>query len=62
LHLENRPKAADFPSRVAVVIGRESDGVSAEMLTAADRRVFIPMFGFTEVGKFVKAQQMYREG
>jgi hypothetical protein len=46
---ENRP--ADFPKRLAIVIGRESDGVSAEMLDAADKRVFIPMFGFTEVGK-----------
>jgi tRNA G18 (ribose-2'-O)-methylase SpoU len=37
-----------LPPRVAVVIGRETDGVSAEMLAACDRRVFLPMHGFTE--------------
>jgi len=33
---------------VALVVGRESDGVSAEMLKASDRRLFLPMHGFTE--------------
>ena len=33
---------------VAVVMGRELDGVSQRMLQAADKRIFIPMFGFTE--------------
>jgi tRNA (guanosine-2'-O-)-methyltransferase len=37
-----------FPDRVALVVGRESDGVSTEMLQASDRRLFLPMQGFTE--------------
>ena len=40
--------AAELPARVAVVVGSESAGVSAEMLAAADRRVFLPMYGFAE--------------
>jgi tRNA G18 (ribose-2'-O)-methylase SpoU len=42
----NRPPV--FPRKLAVVIGRESDGVSPEMLAAADRRIYLPMYGFTE--------------
>jgi len=37
-----------LPDKVAIVMGRESDGVSQEMLEEADKRVFLPMFGFTE--------------
>lgn len=37
-----------FPDKVALVVGRESDGVSAQMLAAADRRLYLPMQGFTE--------------
>lgn len=37
-----------FPERVALVVGREADGVSEEMLAAADRRLWLPMQGFTE--------------
>lgn len=37
-----------FPERVALVIGRELQGVSDELLLAADRRVYLPMAGFTE--------------
>ncbi len=37
-----------FPQRVALVVGRESDGVTEEMLAASDRRLFLPMAGFTE--------------
>jgi tRNA G18 (ribose-2'-O)-methylase SpoU len=37
-----------FPSKVAIVIGRESDGVSSELLEVANKRIFIPMYGFTE--------------
>jgi tRNA(Leu) C34 or U34 (ribose-2'-O)-methylase TrmL len=37
-----------LPPKVALVMGRESDGVSREMLDAADKRIFLPMFGFTE--------------
>ncbi|KAA3607169.1 MAG: TrmH family RNA methyltransferase [Planctomycetota bacterium] len=35
------------PEKLALVIGRESDGVSPMMLQAADQRVFLPMHGFT---------------
>lgn len=37
-----------FPERVALVIGRELQGVSKEILAAADRRLYLPMHGFTE--------------
>ncbi|OWZ19903.1 RNA methyltransferase [Phytophthora megakarya] len=41
-------KPGELPNRLAVVIGRETDGVSAEMLRAAHRRVYLPLFGFSE--------------
>lgn len=37
-----------LPARVAIVMGRESDGVSEAMKRLADKRVFLPMWGFTE--------------
>lgn len=37
-----------FPERLALVVGRELQGVSPELLEAADRRVFLEMQGFTE--------------
>jgi len=37
-----------FPKRLAIVIGRETDGASQEILDAADLRVYLPIFGFTE--------------
>ncbi|RMX63156.1 hypothetical protein DD238_007401 [Peronospora effusa] len=41
-------KPSELPARLALVIGRETDGVSAEMLQAAHRRVYLPLFGFSE--------------
>uniref|UniRef100_A0AAV1UQ48 tRNA/rRNA methyltransferase SpoU type domain-containing protein n=1 Tax=Peronospora matthiolae TaxID=2874970 RepID=A0AAV1UQ48_9STRA len=41
-------KPTELPSRLALVIGRETDGVSVEMLRAAHRRVYLPLFGFSE--------------
>ena len=41
--------AEQLPLRVAVVLGSEGAGVSEVMLRAADLRVYLPMFGFTEV-------------
>ena len=40
--------AVHLPRRLAIVLGSESLGVSNEMLCAADRRVFLPMYGFVE--------------
>jgi tRNA G18 (ribose-2'-O)-methylase SpoU len=37
-----------LPEKVAIIIGREADGCSKEMLAAADKRIYLPMFGFTE--------------
>ncbi len=37
-----------FPEKLAIVVGRESDGVSDELLQAADRKVMLPMLGFTQ--------------
>lgn len=39
---------APLPDKVALVVGRESDGVSKELLEAADRRLWLPLFGFGE--------------
>jgi len=38
----------ELPPLVAIVMGRESDGVSDTMKELADKRVFLPMWGFTE--------------
>ncbi|KAG2760770.1 hypothetical protein PC129_g24854 [Phytophthora cactorum] len=40
----NKPN--ELPARLAIVIGRETNGVSPEMLRAAHRRVYLPLFGF----------------
>jgi len=46
---ERRQPCLKLPDgKVAIVMGREVDGVSQEMLTAADERIYIPMVGFTE--------------
>lgn len=37
-----------IPDRLALVVGSETMGVSAEMVAAADQSVFLPMFGFME--------------
>ena len=37
-----------LPERVALVIGREVGGASAAFLEGADRRLYLPMHGFTE--------------
>jgi len=41
-------KELKVPAKLAIVIGSESAGVSKEMLEAADKRVFLPMYGFSE--------------
>lgn len=38
----------DFSTPLALVLGNEKDGVSPEMLEAADERVIIPMPGFVQ--------------
>lgn len=35
------------PAQLALVIGREADGVSPELLAIADRKFYIPLSGFT---------------
>jgi len=40
--------ALEIPERLALVIGREADGVSPEMLDAADRRVYFPLHGWSD--------------
>jgi tRNA(Leu) C34 or U34 (ribose-2'-O)-methylase TrmL len=39
---------APLPPRFALVMGREVDGVSPILLAAAERRLYLPMRGFTE--------------
>ena len=46
--LDSPAKIRPMPERVALVIGREVDGVSERLLEAADRRLYLPMWGFTE--------------
>ena len=40
--------SAALPDRLAIVLGSESGGISPAFLEAADRRVYLPMVGFTE--------------
>lgn len=39
---------APLPQRLALILGREVGGVSPELLAASDRRLYLPMHGFTE--------------
>jgi tRNA (guanosine-2'-O-)-methyltransferase len=49
-HMEGgRPiDEVDFSQPTAIVLGNEKEGVSEELLNAADERVVIPMSGFTQ--------------
>ena len=38
----------DFSGKTALVLGNEKEGVSQEMLDAADERIIIPMVGFVQ--------------
>mmetsp|Transcript_2190 Transcript_2190/g.3303 ORF Transcript_2190/g.3303 Transcript_2190/m.3303 type:complete len:255 (-) Transcript_2190:84-848(-) len=38
----------EFPKKLAIVMGREADGVSQEMLQASNNRVRLSMFGFSD--------------
>ena len=38
----------EVPDKIAVVVGNETDGVSTEMLEAAEKRIFLPIHGFSE--------------
>jgi len=48
LELDNKHLFDMKDKKIAIVIGRETDGVSTEMLNAADMRVFFPIYGFSE--------------
>lgn len=37
-----------IPDKLAIIFGREADGVSAEMLEGADKRVYLPQAGFAD--------------
>lgn len=45
---EGRRALEPLPDKLALVIGNEGAGVTDVFLEAADRRVFLPMYGFTE--------------
>ncbi|NUN06225.1 MAG: RNA methyltransferase [Bdellovibrio sp.] len=50
-HLDAKSKPLheiDFSGKVALVLGNEKDGVSAEMIAAADETIIIPMTGFVQ--------------
>jgi tRNA (guanosine-2'-O-)-methyltransferase len=50
-HLDEKSKPLheiDFSQKTALVLGNEKDGVSAEMIAAADERIIIPMTGFVQ--------------
>lgn len=40
--------AADYEGALAIVFGNEGQGVSAELLASADKRLFIPIYGRAE--------------
>lgn len=48
LNAECRLEEVDFTEPVALVFGNEQDGVSEEMLGAADARCILPMSGFVQ--------------
>lgn len=50
-HLDARSKPlheVDFTGKCALVLGNEKDGVSPEMVAAADQTIIIPMSGFVQ--------------
>jgi tRNA (guanosine-2'-O-)-methyltransferase len=50
-HLDEKSKPLhdiDFSGKTALVLGNEKDGVSKEMIEAADERIIIPMTGFVQ--------------
>ena len=50
-HLDSRSipiHEVDFTKPTAIVLGNEKDGVSKEMIEAADARVILPMVGFVQ--------------
>ncbi|MBV2167676.1 MAG: RNA methyltransferase [Bdellovibrio sp.] len=50
-HLDEKSKPLheiDFSGKTALVLGNEKDGVSREMIDAADERIIIPMTGFVQ--------------
>lgn len=50
-HLDSTSKniaEVDFTKPSAIVLGNEKDGVSKEMIAAADHRVILPMVGFVQ--------------
>lgn len=50
-HLDEKSKPlheVDFSVKTALVLGNEKNGVSAEMIEAADERIIIPMTGFVQ--------------
>ncbi|GIL16254.1 MAG: tRNA (guanosine(18)-2'-O)-methyltransferase [Oligoflexia bacterium] len=50
-HLDSTSKnisEVDFTKPTAIVLGNEKDGVSKEMIEAADHRVILPMVGFVQ--------------
>lgn len=50
-HLDEKSKPLheiDFTGKTALVLGNEKDGVSAEMIEAADECIIIPMTGFVQ--------------
>jgi tRNA(Leu) C34 or U34 (ribose-2'-O)-methylase TrmL len=36
------------PNRVAIVMGQEAEGASEEILAAADKKIYLPIYGFGE--------------
>ena len=50
-HLDEKSKPlheVDFSGKTALVLGNEKEGVSPEMIEAADERIIIPMTGFVQ--------------
>ena len=68
-HLDERAKPIaemDFSRPTALVLGNEKDGISQEMIAAADHTVIIPMLGFVQsfnisVAAAIALYHIYRE-
>lgn len=44
--MDRQALAGAMPPKLAIVMGREADGVTEEMRAASQRRVYLPLAGF----------------
>jgi len=57
---QNSVKLTDYkpPQKIAIILGREVDGIEEEVISACDKVIEIPMFGKKESLNVVQAAAM----